>query len=404
MQCMEESMSGMRRLLNRLTNRLLGEVTSDLRGLLIPRYQRDIVGSRRAALIINRVRLIAALFAVLTPLWIVLDVIFFPMEIWTMLAAGRLFVSVGFILLSLLYRSSDRIRDAYIAMGVMFFIPSVFFFFSHMVFSHNDITYTDLSVTFITGYAFLPFVMATGLSVFPLTALEGFVFAIPTLLVEGFVGQAFGSTLIPVQAHFGFFWLLVLVAAVAILAAMGQLHFLSEIVYKSSRDALTGAFNRHTGEEMLERYYLLAQRNRAPLSLVFLDLDDFKSINDKFGHDAGDRVLRNAANAIMNSIRREDLLIRWGGEEFVIVLPHTLERGCIEMNHRLSSNGLGLRPDGTALTASLGLAEVLKDKPISMTEFIDLADRRMYLAKQTGKNRICYGNSAEDFSPGVVYA
>ena len=155
---------------------------------------------------------------------------------------------------------------------------------------------------------------------------------------------------------------------------------------------------------MLERYYLLAQRNRAPLSLVFLDLDDFKSINDKFGHDAGDRVLRNAANAIMNSIRREDLLIRWGGEEFVIVLPHTLERGCIEMNHRLSSNGLGLRPDGTALTASLGLAEVLKDKPISMTEFIDLADKRMYLAKQTGKNRICYGNSAEDFSPGVVYA
>lgn len=386
----------MRSLTVRLTERILGDsAATDLRGLLFPWYQTEIVASHRTSLIISRVRFVAALFALLTPLWIVLDMLFFPADTYLKLATARLVASMGFAGLALLYQKSDSLSDAYIALAIMFMIPTLFFVYSHMLFVSAPVPLTGLSASLVTGYAFLPFVMAVGLGVFPLTALEGVAFALPALLAET-ATNAFSRSLINQDAHLGLIWLFALIATVAILASMSQLHYLSEIVIKSSHDPLTGAFNRAAGEELLEKYHLMAQRNGIALTLIFLDLDNFKSINDTYGHEAGDEVLRNAATSILEQIRREDLLIRWGGEEFLLVLPHAEGKDPASMLNRLGRHGIGLRPDGTPLTASLGQAEYLRDQPRDLAHFIDIADQRMYRAKRSGKNRICYGETSSE--------
>lgn len=379
-----------------LSERILGRrANSDLRGLLFPWYQSGIVASQRTSLIISRVRLISALFALLTPLWIILDILFFPPDTYLKLAATRLAASAGFAALALLYRKSDRIMDAYVALATMFLIPTLFFVYSHVLFASTPASVTGFSASLVAGYAFLPFIMAAGLSVFPLTALEGLAFALPALVAES-VSDILGHTLIAQNTQLGLLWLFCLLATMAVLAGMSQLHYLSEIVIKSSHDPLTGAFNRAAGEELLEKYYLMAQRNQMPLTLIFLDLDNFKSLNDTYGHEAGDEALRNATSAILNRTRREDLLIRWGGEEFLLVLPYAEGKDPAAMTRRLGYHGIGLRPDGTPLTASLGQAEYLRDQPRNLGHFIDIADRRMYCAKRSGKNRLCYGDGPDD--------
>lgn len=379
-----------------LTERILGDTTTDLRGLLFPWYQSELISSRRSSLIISRVRLIALLFAVLTPMWIAVDVMFLSAATSFKLAAGRLTASATFALLSILYRRSDRPRDAYVALGLLFLIPSAFFLYSHILFRSSPVHLTGLSASLVTGYAFLPFVMAAGLSVFPLTVLEGVAFALPAFVVQA-ASSIFAGNLIVSDAYLGLLWLFMLIAMVAVLAGMSQLHYLTEIITKSAHDPLTKGFNRVAGEELMEKYYLLAKRANTPLTLVFLDLDDFKSVNDRYGHEAGDDLLRNASSAILKAIRREDLLIRWGGEEFLIVLPNTGGHGPASIVKRLGALGIGLRPDGTPLTASLGQAEHLQDKPADLANLIEIADKRMYRAKRSGKNGVCFGDHDSEF-------
>ncbi|OOZ36955.1 hypothetical protein BOW51_04570 [Solemya velesiana gill symbiont] len=232
--------------------------------------------------------------------------------------------------------------------------------------------------------------------------LEGLIFSLPIIAIEWFVGSL-GQGIVNGDAHFGLVWLLSLVSIIAILSGVSQLHYLGEIIVKSAHDPMTGAFNRGAGEELLEKYYLLAERNRSPLTLIFIDLDHFKSINDQFGHEAGDDVLVRAVQNMLSNIRKVDLLIRWGGEEFVIVAPYAsvADHGVI-MAH-IADVGLGERPDGRAVTASVGCAEYLNDQPATLAQFVECADKRMYLAKQAGRNRICYGDAPEVMSNVGVF-
>ncbi len=381
--------------------KLFGRFSYDTRNLLVPCSHPKLVTFYRAALIITRVRLIAIIFAVLTPMWIALDVAYFPVHIWSKLAVGRIVVSAGFIVLSMLYRRSDNIWHAYIALATMFFIPSLFFLYSYSIFAAVEGEMTGVAVSMVTGYAFLPFVMAAGLSVFPLTVLEGAVFTLPALCVE-IISAMSGDNVLIHGSQLGLVWLFVLIASVSILAGMSQLHYLIEITLKSAHDPLTGAFNRASGEELLEKYYEMARRNQSPLLLLFIDLDNFKSVNDQYGHEQGDEVLFRAARSIIRSTRKEDLLIRWGGEEFLLVMPYAFEVGYEGLQKRLFAHGMGVRPDGTPLTASMGIAELTKDRVGALAELVAIADARMYRAKNSGKNSICYGDEDESIQSGLI--
>lgn len=359
---------------------------SEIFDLFLPTRQSAFVQRRRSLLILSRVRLVAATFAVLTPLWIPVDLIIFETALAMYLAALRVMASIAFVLLALSYRGSDSVAVARWGLVWLLTIPTVFFLISHPLlaqFAIND----PAQQVIAAGYAFLPFVMVAGLSVFPITALEGALLGLP-LVGAYFLTGVLGYQLLPFASHLGAQWLLLLLAMVATLSGMSQLHFMSQLVDQSSHDGLTRAYNRRVGEEMLVQQFVTAMRSKTPLSLAFVDLDNFKSINDKYGHEEGDNALRTASASLRKVLRRGDILIRWGGEEFLAVMPNTDPAGAAIAVARLRSAGLGIRPDGRPLTASIGVAERLADGTENWNELVERADHRMYAAKQSGKDRV----------------
>lgn len=377
----------------RILDIILNELPRDEIGWLFsPRKHMTLLTTRRASMVISRVRLVAALFAVLTPLWIAVDMYVFPWKLAMLLGVGRLVVSAAFAGLALSYRNSTRMRDAYLALALMFAIPTAFFFFSHQFIAAYNLE--GLAAAVSAGYAFLPFVMVAGLSVFPLTAVEGIAFASPVLLAQ-VVSAVMQWERIDTSAFFGTFWLLLLIATVATLAGMSQLGFMIALVRQALRDALTGCFSRLSGEELLEIQFIISMRTQSPLSLAFIDIDNFKSINDGYGHEAGDHVLVDVADIIRGGLRTGDMLARWGGEEFILIMPNTYCADAVRAVERLRERGFGARPDGNKVTASIGLAERMEDQAADWRQLVEVADRRMYLAKQNGKDRLVSTDSID---------
>lgn len=363
-----------------------GMSMAEIFDLLMPTRQSAFVQRRRSLLILSRVRLIAATFALLTPLWIPVDLFIFETALGMYLAALRVLASIAFILLCLSYRGVDSVSVARWGLVWLLAIPTVFFLISHPLLAQFAITDPAQQVI-AAGYAFLPFVMVAGLSVFPITAIEGAALSAPLLLAYLLTG-ILGYQLLPFASHLGAQWLLLLLAVVATLSGMSQLHFMSQLVDQSSHDGLTRAYNRRVGEEMVVQQFMTAARANTPLALAFVDLDNFKSINDRYGHEEGDNTLRSASAALRRVLRRGDILIRWGGEEFLALMPNTDAEGARIAINRLRDSGLGLRPDGRPVTASVGIAERVVDGSQYWTELVERADQRMYMAKQTGKDRV----------------
>lgn len=353
--------------------------------LFWPGKHMPLLATRRAEMILLRVRIIAALFALLTLLWIAVDAYVLPWPAWGELAIGRLAASAAFGLLAISFRGSTRIRDTYIALTALYLIPTVFYIFSYSVMQQTDTN--GLASTIAGIYAFLPFVMVAGLGMFPLTAIEGLVFALPVLGAE-MASSLWGLDMLNLSHLISTVWLSGMIAAVATMSGMSQLGFMIALVRQAAHDPLTRCFSRLSGEELLEIQFIIASRSNTPLSVAFVDLDNFKSVNDNYGHEAGDQVLIAATAAIRAGLRTGDMLVRWGGEEFLLILPSTYCGEAGKVLERLRESGMNTRPDGTPVTASIGIAERTLDSSNDWRKLVEIADQRMYTAKQSGKDRI----------------
>lgn len=360
-------------------------VDEELTWLFWPGRHMTLLTTRRAEMILLRVRVIATLFAVLTALWIAVDAFVLPWPAWGELAAGRVIASAAFVLLAMSCRKSGSMRHTYVALVMLYLIPTVFFVFSYLVLQKTELN--ALSSTISGVYAFLPFVMVAGLGMFPLTAAEGLAFSLPVLSAE-FAASALGLDMLNLSHLIGTIWLSGMIAAVATMSGMSQLGFMIALVRQAVRDPLTNCFSRLSGEELLEIQFIIASRSNTPMSVAFVDLDNFKSINDNYGHDAGDQVLITATSNLRAALRTGDMLVRWGGEEFILILPSSYCDEAVNVLERVRAHGLGTRPDGKPMTASIGLAERTVDSRDDWRKLIEIADQRMYTAKQGGKDRI----------------
>ena len=152
-------------------------------------------------------------------------------------------------------------------------------------------------------------------------------------------------------------------------------------------DALTGIFNRRKFDLTLERELKRADRYRAPLSLIMLDIDHFKRINDTYGHHAGDAVLVLLAKLISDNIREPDVFARWGGEEFVVLTPNTNAESAWQLAEKLRAVvEASSFPGIVGLTCSFGVTELVEaDSP---DDFINRADNALYQAKASGRNKV----------------
>ncbi len=371
----------------RLVTLLPGELKPrELRALLIPRRHTVLLTQRRATMIVNRVRLFAFLFALLTPLWSLVDLVVFPLSLWLSLAVSRIGVCAAFIWLLLMYKPSGSLFDAYRAIGILFAIPTAFYIVSHTILGFYQLS--SLSAAVAAGYAFLPFVLMAGLAIFPLTLVENAVLVVIILLAQAFAG-ALSWTVLSWPSFAGAFWLLMLIGAVTSMAGMSQLAFMIALVRQAIRDPLTGAFSRGSGEEILRLQWDSAQRQNGALAVAFIDLDHFKALNDTFGHEAGDHALIEASRILQQGLRGSDTLVRWGGEEFLLIMPGTASKQAVQALERVLQGGFGQRPDGTPLTASIGLGERSQDAAADYRALLEQADRRMYQAKAAGRNQLC---------------
>jgi diguanylate cyclase (GGDEF)-like protein len=155
-------------------------------------------------------------------------------------------------------------------------------------------------------------------------------------------------------------------------------------------DPLTNLNNRRGFQEMAEAPFLVAVRHHRPLSLLMIDIDHFKTINDRYGHAVGDQVLIDVAGALSHAARRGDVLARWGGEEFILLLPETGSDEACQLAERLRRMFQDIVVKHEArqlqLTASLGVVSL--DRQGSLMELVDVADKALYAAKAAGRNRV----------------
>ncbi len=155
----------------------------------------------------------------------------------------------------------------------------------------------------------------------------------------------------------------------------------------ATRDTLTGLYNRRHGQQLFDEAYRRARLGGAALSLIVCDIDHFKQINDRFGHPAGDRALAAVARTVQHSVRSRDRVIRWGGEEFVILLEDCTQASAMVLGERIRSRvSLNRDPELGEITVSLGLATHRADE--TMEQLLARADRALYEAKRSGRNRL----------------
>ena len=159
----------------------------------------------------------------------------------------------------------------------------------------------------------------------------------------------------------------------------------------STTDALTGLSNRHAFHARLREEWRRSRRYRVPLSLLLIDVDGLKQVNDEHGHDAGDRVLRGVASAIRHTLRETDFGARWGGDEFAIIAPNTARTAAQRLGQRLLLHMKRQAQAGEATpSASVGLA--ILDPAPHASESVEwltrTADQALYQAKASGRNRV----------------
>ncbi len=164
-----------------------------------------------------------------------------------------------------------------------------------------------------------------------------------------------------------------------------ELHFLA------TRDPLTGCLNRRSFNEQFENTFKTAQQTNSELSCIMADIDHFKAVNDNFGHATGDVVIQLLAEILHSNTRKIDLVGRYGGEEFCVVLPDLTDQEAIAVAERIrlrmKDESAARFENGPKVTVSLGLATI-KDNPATPAQLNNFADEALYVAKQSGRNRV----------------
>jgi diguanylate cyclase (GGDEF)-like protein len=175
--------------------------------------------------------------------------------------------------------------------------------------------------------------------------------------------------------------------------ANAELQFKQRELQRLTRlDGLTGLYNRSTFVELTRQELARAQRQGSPTTILLLDLDFFKRVNDTWGHPAGDAVLRNVAVVANSTVRATDLVGRLGGEEFIILLPNTSMEAARRLAEKLRGN-LERSPatwEGQVIrtTASIGVAGTTAAEKLDFDHLYSVADSALYTAKEKGRNRV----------------
>ena len=348
-------------------------------------HSKDFNGSR-AEFIFMRIRLLSIVFAILSLLWIPVDLFIVPTESLGIILSLRIVYSALFFILSMSTHGAQKLNYAQRRLTVFVLIPCIFFIFSRFALGADANSQSAL-----VGYSFLPYLTVVLLAIFPLTLTEGIIYASLVGLTFFFSEIIFsGSITISTLSDI---WLLTLLAGIAIWAQLTQLQMLLRLYREASRDPLTGLVNRRILNRLLDIEITRARQHQRPLSILLFDLDFFKRVNDTYGHLTGDKVLQTFSRMLKRDLSNFNIIGRFGGEEFIAVLPGKDLAAAIEIADRIRTNCHSVETRGTencivSFTTSIGVTELQDNDTID--SLIHRVDKGLYKAKMNGRDTVAF--------------
>mgnify|MGYP001150390912 CR=1 FL=1 len=337
----------------------------------------------RASYISNRVRSLAFILAVLIPAWIAVDTLYLPDNKLYVIAVLRILTGASCLGLALWSRNSHDLKTSRMKLALLILLPLLFHTGSQVYLLSNN------QEALPAGYHFFPFLVISMGSIFPLTIFEGG-------FIASFVMGLYTTTKLAMADLFTLsslndLWLLGLLAIIAGWASLTQLTMMMRLYRQAHRDPLTGLANRRSIMDFLKREVKYSRAIDAPLSVILLDLDKFKRINDEHGHAVGDQVLRGFAELLIAQSRSEDLVGRYGGEEFLIILSATPVEVAQQIAERLRlschQQPITLtEQQNLSYTTSAGVTALLSHETID--EMMKRVDDALYNAKGHGRDRV----------------
>lgn len=341
-------------------------------------HSNDFIDTRTSYITI-RLWFMCIFFSLSVPIFSFFDFIFFPNKEAIYLLAARITLSISLFMLAKTLKMWPLIRTVRIVMPLAFILPMLFFVASMLII--KDIPAEEVPSIF----SMMPYFILAMLGLFPLTISGGFFvvvcvftpFVVYKLL---FVNQ-------PFWLFFNDVWLFMLFAGISLWLQVGQLSMLMKLYRESTVDPLTKLINRR----VLLRLALRSHEYHEMYSVVMFDLDRFKRINDNYGHAAGDKVLVAVAKVIQKELRTTDIIARFGGEEFVAILP---EISLIEANTIASRVAIAISrqvidlADGTELTVTASVGVTQRKQEENVNDVLKRADDFLYFAKKNGRDRV----------------
>jgi diguanylate cyclase (GGDEF)-like protein len=362
-------------------------------------HSRDF-SATRADYIGRRLRFMMMVFAISFCLWIPIDFLTLTAEHFTLSVWARMALSATLICLWLISFISRRPGLIYTLLTLTLMSVMGFYVASMLIMASGT------AEAPLAGHKAIPFLMIALTGLFPLTLIM-------SLANIGLIG-AFFIALAAWQGHLSSvetlneLWIIALISGCSLWIQSGQLLMLLKLYRESTRDPLTGLINRRVLMKQLEHEQHMLEQQQQPFSVMMVDLDRFKRINDNYGHQTGDAVLKMAANILSQNARPMDTVARYGGEEFMLVLPGLTAsqsaplaeqiRSAIEQQRTPSPNG-----DIIEVTTSIGLTEYHVTD--TLEAIIERADTLLYQAKQQGRNQIRSSSGQDGNSnPAAVQA
>jgi len=338
----------------------------------------------RGGHLLVRVRLFALLFAVATPAWVPVDWWLLPAEKVLPMAVARGAAGLAFAAIALFWPNRRSRLVGLFGLWALVGVLLAFHLFSQVLIGGT------MAAPALIGYTTLPMFLVACTALFPLTALESLPLLAAIIGLEGLTVAQHRPLL--AEPSLGMLWITLLMSGFALVAQGIHLYILMLLHRQASLDPLTGLLNRgalfrRIREELMSGP-LAAE---APFTLIFVDLDRFKMINDHHGHPVGDEVLVYLAEVLNQEAGETDLVARFGGEEFLIVAPaKDLDQGFAlaeRIRATIAEAPIPTQAGPLPATASLGVA-AWDPHTQSAEALVDTVDEALYQAKEQGRNRV----------------
>ncbi|OOE79114.1 GGDEF domain-containing protein [Salinivibrio sp. PR6] len=340
----------------------------------------------RSTYLRSRLCVLCYVWAALTIAWSPADFLFLAdkaaaaqLSLQRLLLAGML-ITIGYAV-----NRANNLKSAKLGLVAMVLATNAFYLSA----SHTLGFPTD-NAAFSYSYTLLPIIQIVMLTIFPLTMRESILLMSITLICHLWVDSFSGTMTSP--DNIASYWLQTVIAFMVVWSQLSQLHMILRLYRQATLDPLTGIYNRRMLLQLAMRALAVSEERHSPFSVLLLDLDKFKRINDKWGHYAGDVVLQSFTRTVQERLRKADIFGRFGGEEFIVFLPKCNGEITAQIAERLLGEiremDVYIDESRTPLkvTASIGLSTLQPGDTLS--SLIERADSALYQAKAEGRNCI----------------